>query len=176
MCVHKPIASEGEDVNAQRPVPLDFEIIFVEQGRLECETWYRVGRKTVNRWLNEVGKEGLIERRAAFVRSQRSQGRWLTRASSMIDRRAPRKSIATQIKDDRSVSPAMANRAARYLRSVRAGGWVVARKPDGNWIVGTRPRSAAELVDLAERKGFDRKLAALQIAAEEGEDAQCQAL
>lgn len=159
-----------DNSNKGRPVPPDFEVIFVEQGRLDCEAWYHAGRKTINRWLAEVGKDRLIERRAAYVRSLRSQGRWITRASNLIEHRMPRKSVSQTIRDNRRVSPALARRAARFLQQSRNGGWVVAPKSDGTWIIGTRCKSPAEVVDMAESKGFDRKAATLQIRAEGGED------
>jgi hypothetical protein len=154
-----------------RAVPDDFDVVFVEQGRLECEAWYRVGRSTVNRWLDERGKDRLILRRAEYVQSMRTQGRWLTRASSLVEHREvsrPRP-VAEKINDRRRVHPSLARRAAHYLRCVRNGGWIISPAQDGHWRVGTRLRSAAELVDLAERKGFDRKAANLQIAAEAAE-------
>jgi hypothetical protein len=39
----------------QRKRPDDFDVIFVEQGRVECERWYRASRITVNRWMDEAG-------------------------------------------------------------------------------------------------------------------------
>lgn len=155
-----------------RPVPDDFEVVFVEQGRVQCEAWYHARRTTINRWLEECGKDRLITKRAAYVKYQRDQGNWLTRASSLIEHREVSKPRAPAeiIKDRRRVAPSLARRAAHYLRCVRHGGWIISQAPDGNWRVGTRLRSPAELVDLAERKGFDRRQANLQIAAEEGEN------
>lgn len=143
----------------RRRIPDDFAIVFVEQGRLECETWYRVGRITVNRWLAESGKTKLIARRAAFVKHLR-------------DRRKPpapvKRNTAQTIRDKRRVSPALARRAAHFLRCVRNGGWVVAPVSDGDWLVGTRRRSPVEVVDMAVARGFDRVEANLQLKAEEG--------
>lgn len=152
-----------------RRCPDDFEVVFVEQGRLECEAWYRCRRTTVTRWLEECGKERLITRRKAFVSAMRKQGKWLTRASNMVEHRQPRKTVREQISDSRRVSPRIARRAADYLRCVRNGGWIITHAADGNWRVGSRLRSPAELVDLAERKGFDLIAANLQMMAE-GED------
>ena len=140
-----------------RPVPDDFEVIFVEQGRLECEAWFRARRTTVNRWLEQCGKERLIAKRASFVK--------LLREKRNCPRPSERVSV---IADRRKVSPALVRRAANYLRAVRNGGWVVAPKSDGSWLVGTRRRSPAEVVDMAVARGFDRRLANLQIRAEEG--------
>lgn len=168
-------ACKGEQAMADprglRAMPEDFEIIFVEQGRLECEDWYRAGRTTVTRWLSEAGKERLIAKRAAYVQYQRDQGNWLTRASSLVEHRdvsKPRR-VPEKLTDRRRVSVSLARRAANYLRCVRNGGWIISPASDGSWRVGTRLRSAAELVDLAERKGFDRRAAVQQLKAEEGE-------
>jgi hypothetical protein len=155
---------EREPVTRQvqaRPRPDDFEVIFVEQGRLECETWYRCRRTTVDRWLEEAGKERLIAERAAFVKLQREQRRVAN---------SPRKTVAQTLRDKRRVSPALARKAAHFLRCVRNGGWVCTPAPDNTWLVGTRRRTPGELVDMACQRGFDRRAANLQIAAEEREN------
>lgn len=140
-----------------RPPPADFTIVFVEQGRLDCEHWYRARRTTVTRWIQESGGQSLIERRAAFVRHLREQGKMP-------------KAVPTHgaIADIRRVPFALASAAANFLRSVRHGGWVVIPLDNGEWIVGTRRRSAAELVEKAEGRGFDRDAVNLQLAGEEG--------
>lgn len=51
-----------------RPCPDDFVPIFVLKGRLACEEHYRVGRLTIDRWLDESGKDRLIEARRVYVR------------------------------------------------------------------------------------------------------------
>lgn len=58
-------------VRRGRPCPPCFALTFVRVGRLACEEEYRAERDTITRWLNECGKEELIERRAAFVRWRR---------------------------------------------------------------------------------------------------------
>jgi len=140
-----------------RPVPQDFEVIFVEKGRLECETWYRARRTTITRWLEECGKDRLIDRRASYVRSLRRQGKWITRSTDMVDRRVPRKTVAQRIKDERRARPQMARLAAEHLR--KSDKWVIVRVSNNEWIVGTRRRSSAEVIEMAERKGFDQKAA-----------------
>jgi hypothetical protein len=50
---------------APRPCPSDFEETLIAIGRLACEEHYGVGRVTVNRWLEESGKERLLKARAA---------------------------------------------------------------------------------------------------------------
>lgn len=59
----------------QRQCPADFDVIFVEIGRLDCEHWYRARRTTIDRWLAERGKDRLIKARAEYVRFLRSQGK-----------------------------------------------------------------------------------------------------
>lgn len=158
-CLH--IEPETLPRQPPRPRPNDFEVIFVEQGRLECEAWYRCRRTTVDRWLEEAGKARLIAKRAAFVKLQREQ------------RKAPKPShrtVTQTLRDNRRCSPALARKAAHFLRCVRNGGWVCTPAPDGQWLVGTRRRSPAEVVDMAVQRGFDRRAANLQIAAEEREN------
>lgn len=139
-----------------RARPDDFEVIFVEQGRERCESWYRARKTTINRWLEECGKVELINRRAAFVASQRAAGKWLTRQTCMVEVRvitsqAPR---SQPIRDRRKVSPTIARHAAQFLRVARNGGWIVSPSTNGEWFVGCRRLSSAQLVDLARSKGF----------------------
>lgn len=135
-----------------RPCPPDFEIIFVEQGRLECESWYRARRTTVTRWLEESGKARLIRKRAAFVKHQRQlkSERQATKAAQPVDRR--------------KIDPQLVDLAIGHLQRREHGGWVIVGVP-GAFIVGTRRRSCAEVVELAERKGFNRRRAIEQIKA-----------
>lgn len=58
-----------------RSLPADFRIIFVEQGRERCESWYHARRTTIDRWLSESGKHTLIAERAAFVAFRRRLAR-----------------------------------------------------------------------------------------------------
>jgi hypothetical protein len=52
-----------------RKRPEDFETVFVEIGRLSCEQHFGASRLTINRWLEECGKERLIAERESYVRS-----------------------------------------------------------------------------------------------------------
>lgn len=130
---------------ASLPCPSDFEAVFLEIGRLACEEHYRVGRETVNRWLDERGAQRLIADRAAIV-SQRVEARRIGRREIVRH--------VVPIRDKRRVSPLVVQRAVRFLREVRNGGWIVSPTGNGDWWVGSRRRSAAELVDLAKAKGF----------------------
>jgi hypothetical protein len=88
-----------------RSCPDDFEVIFVEKGRDGCESWYRARRDTVTRWLSECGKDRLIKARANFVSHQRANGRWITRATNLVEHREVRKVSTRQpVKDKRKVS------------------------------------------------------------------------
>lgn len=146
-----------------RPCPDDFDVIFVEQGRDQCESWYRASRRTVNRWLEERGKGRLIKARTAYVAHQRAQGVWLTRSTRMVEHREVQTSARSQpVRDRRKVSFTLARHAAHHLRIVRNGGFIVSPTGKGDWWVGTKRLSPAQLVDLAEEKGFDRTAATLQ--------------
>lgn len=141
-----------------RPCPDDFDVIFVEQGRLACEAWYRARRDTVNRWLHERGKKRLIALRAAYVASQRKAGRWMTRQTPLVEKRTVRIVTAASVKpvaDRRRVPMSVAIAAARFLQVVRNGGYVVTRGPRETWLVGRKCLSAAQMVDLAKSRGFD---------------------
>jgi hypothetical protein len=152
-----------------RAVPDDFEVIFVEQGRDGCEGWYRAHKTTVTRWLEECGKARLIKLRAAYVKHQRADGKWMTRSTRLVEHhevRAPRRSHP--IRDRRKVSFTVARHAAQHLRIIRNGGFIVSPAADGAWGVGSRRLAAAQMVDLAVARGFDRKAAALQAQSSEG--------
>lgn len=139
-----------------RQCPDDFDVMFVEQGRDGCEAWYRARKTTITRWLIERGKEDLIARRAAYVKHLRSQGKWLTRSTRLVETRRPKaREFRETIRDRRKVSYTLARHAAQYLRIVRNGGIVVSQAPNGNWRVGTRQMSAAQMLDFAVSKGFD---------------------
>jgi hypothetical protein len=135
-----------------RPCPPDFDVVFVEQGRLECEAWYRARRTTITRWLNERGKARLIEKRAEFVKHQRS-----------IKRSKGSQAIVARSIDSRQVDPKLVEIASRFLQSRAGGGWVVYLCECGNWMVGTHRRSPAQVIDMADRKGFDKRRALEQI-------------
>jgi hypothetical protein len=144
----------GEAHAERRPVPEDFDIVFVEQGRIACEAWYRASRITVNRWLLQRGKQRLIEERSKFVKHQRN-----------IAADASEQQPATVPPSDPFLS--IARMAAEHLRVSRYGGWIVSQCGTGGWRVGTVYRSSEELIAMAERQGFDRQ-AAVTEAREEG--------
>lgn len=137
----------------QRQCPADFDVIFVEVGRLDCETWYRAGRIMVNRWLEERGKQRLIMERARFVKHLRMQGK--------KPQGPPTIQVAT---DRRPVAPELARMAADFLRIRRNGGWMISATGQGDWFVGSCRKSAGDMVTLAECKGFDRVAALASLA------------
>lgn len=155
--IPKPARPELKGRPPLRKCPDDFDVIYVEQGRLGCESWYRAHKRTVTRWLVERGKARLIKARAAFVKHQRSQGKWLTRSTCMVQHRVTGLAARTQpVRDRRMVSGTLARHAAQHLRIARHGGFIVSQSSNGDWRVGTRCLSAAQLVDLASSKGFDQ--------------------
>jgi hypothetical protein len=137
-----------------RPCPEDFDVIFVEKGREACEAWYRARKTTITRWLIERGKEELISRRAAYVKCLRGQGKWLTRSSRLVETRPRKVASLSVIRDRRKVSILVARHAAQHLRIIRNGGFIVSPTPSGDWWVGSKRLSAAQMVEFAKSKGF----------------------
>lgn len=147
-----------------RSCPDDFDVMFVEQGRDGCEAWYRASRKTVNRWMAERGANRLIDDRAKYVAHQRANGAWITRSTRLVETRVIAQTPRLQaIRDRRKVNPTVARHAAQFLRTVRNGGWIISPTPEGDWWVGSKRLSAAQMLDLAVSKGFDVRLATLQL-------------
>lgn len=141
-----------------RPCPDDFDLTFVRIGRLECEEHYGAGDNTITRWLTERGKDRLKSERAEFVRDQRA-AKAAARKQKLT--RSDMQRILEQVyPQPRTISFTLATGAAHFLRAVRNGGWIVTRAGDGLWWVGARKRTAAELVALAEAKGFGSTLSA----------------
>jgi hypothetical protein len=138
-----------------RPCPPDFEIVFIEQGRLECEPWFRARRTTVTRWLEESGKARLLKKRAAFVKHQRSirKGNGKAQIEQPI------------VNDRRKVDRRLVALAIAFLQAVKNGGWVIYPRESGGYHVGLARKTAAEVIELAERKGFNRRRAIEQIKA-----------
>jgi hypothetical protein len=152
----------------QRSCPDDFDVIFVEQGRVECERWYRASRITVNRWMDERGPERLIDARAAYVSHMRKQGKWMTRSTNLVEHREiARPTVRQTIRDRRKVPILVARHAAQFLRVVRNGGFIVSPTNDGDWWVGTRRLSAAQMLDIARTKGFEDKVVIIEAEAVE---------
>lgn len=140
-----------------RQCPADFDVIFVEIGRLDCEAWYRARRTTITRWLEECGKERLIRQRHEYVRLLRLQGK------------KPQGTPAIQVATDRSPPhPEVARQAAAFLRIRCNGGWMVSPTGHGDWFVGSGRKSAGEMVAMAEARGFDVARANLQAMAPQG--------
>jgi hypothetical protein len=142
-----------------RECPPDFELTFVSLGRFDCEEHYRARRDTVTRWLIECGKVRLINARAAHVANLRAKGEWLTRGTNLIaHRKINIVSIRQSIRDTREVSDTVARHAAQHLRIMRNGGMTISPAGNGEWWVGSRRLSAAQMVDLARGRGFDDKV------------------
>lgn len=135
-----------------RDCPVDFDVIFVEKGRLECESHYRARRSTITRWLVERGKARLIKKRADFVKYQRQ-----SRKRKGID------TAASPPKDRRKIDPDLAKIACRYLQSKQGGGWVAYQHDEGGFVVGVKRLTSGQMLDMAICKGFDRRKAEQQI-------------
>lgn len=143
-----------QEYSSRDPVPDDFEIVFVQKGRIACEQfWGGRSRITISRWLHQSGYSRLISERANFVKYQRDQQRAAEEAHKPVTSEA-----------DRFLP--VATMAADFLRTNRYGGWRISRQASG-WIVGTVHRSSEELIAMAERQGFDRE-AAVTEARQEG--------
>jgi hypothetical protein len=144
-----------------RKCPDDFDVIFVEIGRLDCETFYRAARITIDRWLLERGKERLIKQRAKFVEHQRQRSKDQARSKMAALPVADRQHPADEI------SLCLARAAAHHLRANRNGGWMVSRRLDGTWLVGHSQKSSKQLLEMAIGVGFDVEHAEASCSIEE---------
>ena len=163
--------SERPDLKGRPPLrkrPDDFRAVFIEHGRDGCEPWYRASRKTITRWMLEEGAKELIKARAAYVAKQRANGEWITRSTKLVVHREVPNVVRLPIRDRRKVHPTLARHAAQHLRIVRHSGMIVSQAGNGDWWVGSRRLSAAQMVDFAVSKGFDARSASLQARAAEG--------
>lgn len=59
------------------------------------------------------------------------------------------------VRDSEKIPFTLARQAAQHLRISRNGGTIVSPAQNGDWWVGSRRRSAAELLKLAISKGFE---------------------
>jgi hypothetical protein len=139
------VAFVKESRAGHRPCPEDFDVIFVERGRLECEVWYRASRWTVSRWMIERGKTRLVAERAAFIRHLRDERR----------AKQPKRAVAVETGPIDEALQAIARKAASFLRISRYGGWMITASPDGSWLVGTVRKTSDQIIAMAERQGFD---------------------
>lgn len=124
----------------RRPCPCDFEMVFVQIGRLACEEHYRAERDTITRWLNECGKDQLIEDRRAFVHWKRR----LLRREGYIHHR--------KRKNTRPIPHTVVMAASRFLSADRL---TVAPAGEGQWRVGAAVLEPVEMVAFASSLGFD---------------------
>lgn len=153
------VAGENQVRKPTRDCPADFDAVFVNLGRFDCEEHYRARRDTITRWLTECGKDRLIKARAAYVADLRAKGEWMTRGTNLVSHHEVRRSsIRVNIRDRRQVSATVARHAAQHLRIMRHGGMIVSPAGGGEWWVGTKRLSAAQMLDLARGRGFDDKV------------------
>jgi hypothetical protein len=92
-------------------------------------------------------------RRSAFVKQRNDEHRLQARSSR--DGADPQALVPGARS---TVNPRVVEHAARFLRDVRNGGWVIFRTPDGDWRLGLKRVSGQQLVEFAKRKGFDPSL------------------
>lgn len=175
------VITDGKGRPPPRARPDDFEIIFIEIGRLNCETFYRASRITINRWLDETpgdihegkrrtGKERLIDLRAKFVEHQRKTLgplREHVRKGPKEQPKAKRPPRVIERRETRKISLCLAKHAAHYLRRPCNGGWIVSPTESGEWLVGRMRMSAGSMLDLAQSKGFDVETANLSCEIDE---------
>lgn len=132
------------------PCPADFEAVFVEIGRLVCEEHYGAGHKQVTAWLEQSGKDELIAKRKEYVREKRRREASVSRATM----RRIRDSVRPE-REARRPGYRIARQAAHHLRIVRNGGWIVSLAGGGKWWVGAKKVTAAEMIEMAKKVGFD---------------------
>jgi hypothetical protein len=129
-------------MTAPRPLPTDFVEVFLEIGWDGIQYHYRTHNSTIARWINEAGGEALRQRRAEIVR--------LRRAKVHVIGKMPE-----PVNDGIAVDVEIVAAAAHFLRTRSAGGWMVSATGKGDWRVGTMRKTPAQLVAMAEAKGFD---------------------
>lgn len=128
----------------RRPRPCDFDLVFVQIGRLACEEHFRASADTITRWLEEQGKDKLIADRKAFVH-------WRRRLSRREGIRYPHRKRGRPLR----VPQPLLMEAVRYLKSKRPEGTVIAPAGEGQWRIGTALFEPVELVAFAASLGFD---------------------
>src|SRR5690242_1406998 len=95
----------NEPLRRPQPCPKDFEQTFVRIGRAACEEHYGRGRRQIDAWLDELGKDRLINERYEFVANQ---GRGSPRGPAKRITRNDMAQILKQafpVRDHRRVNP-----------------------------------------------------------------------
>lgn len=123
----------------RRKCPPDFERVYVALGHKDSMKHYGAGPTTIKRWISECGGSNLVDQRRANSLS-------VSDMSTILKMAFPRKG---------RVSFTLARHAAQHLRIRRNGGFTVSPAPNGFWWIGTKKITAAELVEMAVKKGFD---------------------
>jgi len=147
----------GKFASSLRPIPDDFEVLFVEIGRLACEENYGVGDNTITRWLKEAGEERLKRLREDYVRQRDRDARLRLLATGRVHLR--RKGEVPHL------SAEIVAAAARFVCHARVLSVASSRDRPR---VDIFPRTATELIDLAERLGFDVETATLKETTQSG--------
>lgn len=126
-----------------RPRPSDFWSVYVDVGKPGCEAHYRAHWKTVDRWVEEVGKNKLRAARAEKVAERRAK------------RNAAKVEAPKPLTDPCPPDPDDLMAAVRYLQSNANGGWRVGIAEDGRYFVGRNIVFGSEVVERALAKGMD---------------------
>lgn len=123
-----------------RPKPDDFRARYVELGKVGVGEYFGAHWKTVDRWVEEEGKDGLRAERAEWVAEQR-----------------PRKPARVDAPVDlgRPCDPDDLAAACQYLRERQGGGWRVGLRDDNRYFVGGRTMRACDVLDMALARGMD---------------------
>ena len=56
-------------------MPDDFEQVLIRIGRHLCPEWYGVHRRSIDRWIEQCGKERLLRLRREFVMTREEERR-----------------------------------------------------------------------------------------------------
>ena len=146
--------------SALRPRPDDFWSTYVDIGKPGCEAYYRAHWKTVDRWVDEVGKAELRAARADEVRRRREE----KKQKAAIGRRDP-------VVDDSPPDPDDLKAACHYLRGPTT---YVGVNERGEYFVNSKIMLPSEIVAMALAQGMDEWYVECdiysRIASEEGID------
>lgn len=153
----------GKSVDKQGP-PADFADRWATMSLIHLRKHYRIGSIKAASWIKELG---LSRAPGKPIRSKaKPKPEKVARARSKpVKAIAPKKLPALGHRVTQLVAPSRGNgeAAATYLQSNRGGGWSVFRCDEAGrqlqggkfWRVGRMVLPDAEVIAMAERKGFD---------------------
>ncbi|WP_426163066.1 hypothetical protein [Sandarakinorhabdus sp. DWP1-3-1] len=147
---------ETEEVD-RRPIPPDFEAMYIELGPKVLPEHYSASNRTVRRWSEEAGRSRLRAERAAVlaaiweVKRERACKTAKKRANIAMAERRRRALSASEPAPD----PDILRAAAHYLRIPQNGGHRVSPSGEGDWFIGAVRVTAQDLIRRATVRGFD---------------------